>query len=141
MVAFRYRPTDCKILTLVRHCPFRINRLPLELKRTETRSLPHPEHDSQPCVNNYCSCIMCSLGGDWIQTIINEILAVFQCKRESDTLAAPLNGSVPTQTGTQYNILEPLPTPAKVCVSSCFEYEGGLYLILKYLKPITTQMT
>jgi len=33
---------------------------------------------------------MGNLGGDWMQTIINEILAVFQRKRESDMLAAPL---------------------------------------------------
>jgi len=32
---------------------------------------------------------MGNLGGDWIQTIINEVLAVFQRKRESEMRTAP----------------------------------------------------
>jgi len=55
----------------------------------EARSLTHPEHDGQQRANDFCSCILGNLGGDWMQTIINEILAVFQHKRESEMLAAP----------------------------------------------------
>jgi len=64
MVAFRYPTPNRKIMTLVRHCPFRVNRLPLKLQTWETCSLPHPEHDSQQRVNDICSCIMGNLGGD-----------------------------------------------------------------------------
>jgi len=56
--------------------------------KRDTR-LPHPEHDSQQHVNDFWSCIMTNLDGDWMQTIINDVLAVFQPKRESNTLAAP----------------------------------------------------
>jgi len=51
--------------------------------------MPHPEHDSHWRVNDFWSSFMSNLGGDWMQTIINEVLAVFQSKRDSNTLSAP----------------------------------------------------
>jgi len=51
--------------------------------------MPHPEHDSERRVNDFWSCIMSNLDGDWMQTIINDVLAVFQPKTDRNTLAAP----------------------------------------------------
>jgi len=51
--------------------------------------MPHPEHDSQRHVNDFWSCIMSNLDGDWMQTIIKDVLAVFQPKTDRNTLAAP----------------------------------------------------
>jgi len=89
IVAFRYPTANRKILTLLRNCPFRVKQLPIKLNTRETRSLPHLEHDSQWRVNDFISCIMGNLRGDWMQTIINEVLAIFKPKKESDMLAAP----------------------------------------------------
>jgi len=61
----------------------------LLLKTREICSLPHPENDSQWRVNDFWICIMGNQGGDWMQTIINEVLAALQRNRESDTLPAP----------------------------------------------------
>jgi hypothetical protein len=66
-----------------------MNRPPLYLKKRETRSLPHSEHDSQQPVNDFWSCIMSNLNGDWMRTIVKDVMAVFQLKRERDTLSAP----------------------------------------------------
>jgi len=89
MVTFGYPTANRKILTFAKHCPFQMNRPPLSLKTRETRSLPHPGHKSQWRVNDFWSCIMSNQGGYWMQTIINEVLATFQSKRESDMLPAP----------------------------------------------------
>jgi len=50
--------------------------------------MPHPEPDSHQRFNNFWFCFMSHQGGDWMQMIINEVLAVFQSKRDSDTLPA-----------------------------------------------------
>jgi hypothetical protein len=46
----------------------------------------HAEHDSQWRVNDIWSCIMVNLGGNWMQTIINVVLAAFQSNRASEAL-------------------------------------------------------
>ena len=89
LVASRYPNGFRKILMLVCHCPFRVKRLPLKLTTKETRYLPHPEKDSQCRVNDFCYCTMRTLGGDWMQPIIDEVLAIFQPKTESDMIATP----------------------------------------------------
>jgi hypothetical protein len=66
-----------------------MNRPPLYLKTGETRSLPHPEHDSQQRINDFWSCNMSNLNGDWMPTIVKDVMAIFQLKRERDTLSAP----------------------------------------------------
>jgi hypothetical protein len=66
-----------------------MNLPPLKSKSKETQFLPHPEHISKWRVNEFWSCIMCNLGGNWMQMIINEVLAAFESKRDSDTLLAP----------------------------------------------------
>jgi len=88
MVSLGYLTANRKIFTFVGQYSFQMNLLPLVLKWRETRSVPHPEHHSQWCVNDFWSCIMGNLGGNWMQTIINEILDVFQTKRDSDLLPA-----------------------------------------------------
>ena len=63
MVAFRYPTANQKTLTVIRHCPFQLNR-PLLLPQTrETHAVPYPEQDTQRRVNDYWSCIMSNLGG------------------------------------------------------------------------------
>jgi hypothetical protein len=89
MVAFRYSTVNRKILIFTNYCPFPINPPPLYQKARETRSLPHPEHDSQWCINDFWYCIMSNLNGNWMQTIIKDVLAVLQLKRERDMLPAP----------------------------------------------------
>jgi len=87
-VTFSYPTANRKILTFLRQYSFQINWPPLWLKTRETRSLPHPEHYSQWRINNCYSFITGNLGVDWMQTIIDEVLAVFQSKRDCDTLPA-----------------------------------------------------
>jgi len=82
MVTFTYPTANRKISTFEHHCPFQMNRPPLFLKTGETRSLPYLEHDSQQHINDFGSCVMSNLNGDWMQTIIKDELAVFQLNRE-----------------------------------------------------------
>jgi len=89
MVTFRFPTANFNILTFAGDCPFQMNRPPLSLKTRDTRCMPHPEHDSHRRVHDFWSGFMSNLGGDWMQTIINEVLAVFQAKRDSNTLPAP----------------------------------------------------
>jgi hypothetical protein len=89
MVAFRNPTAKHKRLTLISHYPFGMNQQPLSLKTRQTHSLPHSEHNSQRRVNDFYSYIMGNLGGDCMQTIINDVLPVFQRKSETNTLAAP----------------------------------------------------
>ena len=89
MAAFRYPIADRKIVIFAGNYPFRMNQPPLSLTPRDTRSMPHPEHDSHQCVNDFCSSFRRHLGGDWMQTIINEVLAVFQTKTDCYTLPAP----------------------------------------------------
>jgi hypothetical protein len=63
--------------------------LPLKSERRVKWSLPRPENESQQNVDDFLSCILGSLSGDWMQTFINEIKAAFRSRRESDTLSAP----------------------------------------------------
>jgi len=42
-----------------------------------TRSLPHPENERQPSINDFWSCILGNLTGDMLLTVINEGLAAF----------------------------------------------------------------
>ena len=89
MVAFRNPTGNHKILTPTGDCPFRMNQLPLSLKTRDTSSMPNPEHGGQWRVIDFWSCVLSNVGGDWMQTIINEVLAVFPPKRDSNTLPAP----------------------------------------------------
>jgi len=50
--------------------------------------MPHPEYDTHRRINDCWCCFMSNLGGDWMQMIINEVLAVFQSKRDTNTLPA-----------------------------------------------------
>jgi hypothetical protein len=88
MVAFRYPTVNRKILTFACHGLFQMNGSPLKINPREARCLPHPEHDHQQRVNNFWSCIMSNQGGNWMQMIVTEVLAVYQRKRERDTLPA-----------------------------------------------------
>jgi len=63
--------------------------LPLGAKTIATRSLPHPENEHQWNINDFCSCILGNLTGDWLKTSINEVLAAFRGKNKSDTLPTP----------------------------------------------------
>jgi len=73
MVAFRYPIANRKILTCVYCCPFLMYWPPLYPKTSEKRSLAHPENESQRQVNDFCSCILGNLSGNWMQTFINEV--------------------------------------------------------------------
>jgi len=55
LVTFGYPTANCKTLTLVHHCPFMMHWPPLYSKTRETRSLPHPENESQQNVNRFWS--------------------------------------------------------------------------------------
>jgi len=90
MVAYRYPTANREILTFAGDCPFRIKRLPLQLNPSDSRSMPHHEHDSHRRVKHFWSCFMSNLRGDWMQTIINEVWVVFQSKRDSNTLCTPI---------------------------------------------------
>jgi hypothetical protein len=89
MVSCRYPIANRKILTLVYRCPFLMYWPPLQSKPSETRSLPHSENESQRRVNDFLSCILGNLCGNWMQMFINEVWAAFKRKRECDTLPAP----------------------------------------------------
>ena len=89
MFAFRYPTGNREWLTFTRNGLSRMNRPPLYLKTTDTQSMPHPEHDSHRRVNIFWSCFMSNPCGDLMHLIINEVLAVFQTKRDSTTLPAP----------------------------------------------------
>ena len=89
MVAFRYLTVNRKILTLVHHYLCLMYWQPLYSKQIETRSVPHPGNDCQQSVNDFWSCILGNLSGDWLQIFIKEVLAIFIGKRESDILPAP----------------------------------------------------
>jgi hypothetical protein len=52
--------------------------------------MSHPEHNCHSRINDFWSCFMSNLGGDWMQMIINEVLAIFQSKRDSNMLSAPI---------------------------------------------------
>jgi len=89
MVAFRYPTANGKILTLVRLCPILMYWPPLYSKTRETRSLPQPENESQQRVNDFWSCILGNLSGNWMHTFINVSYATCISKQESNTLPAP----------------------------------------------------
>jgi len=76
------------MLTLLRCCPFLTYSPPLYTKTRETRSLTHPDNESQQRVNDFWSCILGNLSGDWVKTFIYAVKAAFKPKRESDTLPA-----------------------------------------------------
>jgi len=73
MVVFRYAISNRKILTLVYPCPFLMYWPPLYSKTSENHSLPHPENESQRRVNDFWSCTLGYLSGNWMQTFINEV--------------------------------------------------------------------
>ena len=54
-----------------------------------TRSLPHHENERQQSVNDSWPHIMGNLVGDRLHIVINELLAAFICKRESEMLSVP----------------------------------------------------
>jgi len=62
---------------------------PILAKMWATRFLPHLEHVHQQSINNFCSSIFGNLSGDWLQTVINVVLAAFIGDSETDTLPAP----------------------------------------------------
>jgi len=88
MVAFRYPTVNRKISTLVRHCLPLMHWLPLQSKQQETRCPPHRENERQCSVNDFCSCILDQLRGDWLKIVIYEVLATIKGKRESCKLPA-----------------------------------------------------
>jgi len=89
MFSSRYATGNRKILTLVCHGWFSMY-WPSEWSiRIDTRTLPHPQNESQWSVNNSWSCILGNLGGDRLQIVINEVLAAIIRKRESEMLPAP----------------------------------------------------
>jgi len=47
-------------------------------------------NEGQQRVNNSWTCILGNLGGDGLQTVINEVLAAFIGKRDMEKLPAPL---------------------------------------------------
>jgi hypothetical protein len=53
-----------------------MNLQPVEVNASEAHSLPHAEHDSQQHIKEFCSFILGKLGGDWMQTMINNLLVV-----------------------------------------------------------------
>jgi len=89
MVTYRDQTVDRKILTMVRHCSFSMCWPPLMSKDGETPSLPRPGNERQQNVNDLWYCIMGNLSGNWLQTVINEVLASIIGKRGSDMLPAP----------------------------------------------------
>jgi len=66
MVAFRSLSANRKIFTFAGDCAFRMNRSPSSLQTRDTRSMPHPEHDSHRRVQDFWSCFTSNLGGDWM---------------------------------------------------------------------------
>jgi len=90
VVAYRYRTANCKILTLVCYYPFLMYWVSISWNTGETCCLPHPENESQRQVSDCRSCILGNQSGKWMQMFINKVQAIFVCKRECDTLPAPL---------------------------------------------------
>jgi len=89
MVTFRYPTVNCKILRMVHHCLFWIYRPPLQSKRGEIHTLPYPGNERQWSINDFLSCTLVNLSGDWLQPVINGVLATSRGKRGSNTLPAP----------------------------------------------------
>jgi len=58
-------------------------------KIIDTWTLPHPENDYQQSVKDFWLCIMGTVSGDWLWTSMNDVLAAFTVKNNSDTLPAP----------------------------------------------------
>jgi len=85
------------MFTLVHCCPFLTYWLPLWSETWKIHSLTHPENESQRRVNDFWSCILGNLSGDWIKMIINKTKATFKPKKESDTLPATCWKSVSTE--------------------------------------------
>ena len=73
MVTLRYSTVNCNILTLVHHCPFVMLWLPFYSRKRDTRTLRIPENESQRSVNDFSSCILGILSGDWLQICTNEV--------------------------------------------------------------------
>jgi len=67
-----------------------MNWQPLYIQTRLTRLVPHPENDSQPRVNDFCSCIRGNIHGDWMQMIITDVLAVLQLETERDMAPCPI---------------------------------------------------
>jgi hypothetical protein len=53
------------------------------------RSLPHHENERQRSINDSWSCILGNLLGERLQIVINEVLAFFIGKTDSEKLPAP----------------------------------------------------
>ena len=53
-----------------------------------TWSLPHSENQCQWSINDFKLCILGNLSSDWLQTSIDETLAAFRGKNNSDMLPA-----------------------------------------------------
>jgi len=62
---------------------------PLLAQDTVTRSLPLSDNETQQSINNLWPCIMCNLTGNWLQKSINEVIAAFRVKNNSEMLPAP----------------------------------------------------
>jgi hypothetical protein len=73
IVALSHPIPNWKILTSVYRCPFQMYCPPLSSKTSEKHSWRNPETESQRRVNEYWSCILGNLSGNWMQTFINEI--------------------------------------------------------------------
>jgi len=68
--------------------------------------MPHPGNQRQWSINYLEFYILGSLSGDWLQTVINEVLAAFVGKTASETLPAPYWKWVSTER-QQVNVLHP----------------------------------
>jgi hypothetical protein len=62
--------------------------LRLYAKRTVNHSLPHYENERQERVNNSWSCMLGNLWSDRLHIVINEVLAAYRGKTDSNMLSA-----------------------------------------------------
>src|SRR5713226_2907198 len=62
---------------------------PLLTKQTAIPSLPHHENEHQRSVNDFWSCVLGNHTSDRLYSVINEFLAAFIGKTDSNTLPAP----------------------------------------------------
>jgi len=88
MVAFRYPTVNLKISTMVCHCSIWMYWLPYKSPNGETCTQPLPGNEHQQSVNNFWSCVLYHLTGDWLQTVITDVLASIEGKRGCDALPA-----------------------------------------------------
>jgi len=70
---------------------------PLNVNQIVIPFLPHLGNERQRSMNDCWLCILANLGGDRLQSVINEVVATFIGKRESQMLAAASSKSASTE--------------------------------------------